>query len=36
VIPSQEDVEIAVHTWELVSGIAPADSVHNTGERYDQ
>jgi acetate kinase len=35
VIPSQEDVQIAVHTWELVSGISPVDSDHNTGERYE-
>ena len=25
VLPSQEDVQIAVHTWELVSGISPVE-----------
>ena len=34
VLPSQEDAQIAVHTWELTSGISRVDSDRNPGERY--
>jgi acetate kinase len=32
VLPSQEDLQIAFHTWKLASGILPIGSIHNTGE----
>jgi acetate kinase len=34
VLPSQEDAQIAIHTWELTSGIFRIGSAHNAGECY--
>jgi acetate kinase len=33
VLPSQEHAQIAVHTWELTSGISRVDSDRSAGER---
>jgi acetate kinase len=36
VLHSEEDVQIAVHTWKLASGISPNDEMHNRGNQNRQ